>query len=61
VLDGLKIEVDFVVNNAVLQYDVVALRDFPPERFAMMLRIVLETPFRIVRATLAGIYEKRDA
>src|SRR5918999_3863759 len=57
VLDSLQVEVDIVVNNAGLQY-VAAIEDFPPERFSMMLRIMLEAPFRIVRAALPGMYEK---
>ncbi len=55
-LDGLKVEAD-VVNNAGLQH-VAAVEDFPPERFSMILRIMLEAPFRIVRAALPGMYEK---
>jgi 3-hydroxybutyrate dehydrogenase len=57
VLDGLKIEADVVVNNAGLQH-VAAVQDFPPERFSMILRVMLEAPFRIVRAALPGMYEK---
>src|SRR5215207_8419955 len=57
VLDGLKIEADVVVNNAGLQH-VAAVQDFPPERFSMILRVMLEAPFRIVAAALLGMYEK---
>src|ERR671915_147967 len=57
VLDGLKVEADVVVNNAGLQH-VAAVEDFPPERFSMILRVMLEAPFRIVRTTLPGMYEK---
>jgi 3-hydroxybutyrate dehydrogenase len=57
VLDGLKIEADVVVNNAGLQH-VAAVQDFPPERFSMILRVMLEAPFRIVRLALPGMYEK---
>jgi 3-hydroxybutyrate dehydrogenase len=57
VLDGLKIEADVVVNNAGLQH-VAAVEEFPPERFSMILRVMLEAPFRIVRAALPGMYEK---
>jgi len=58
VLDGLHIEADIVVNNAGLQH-VAAVEDFPPERFSMMLRIMLEAPFRLVRSALPGMYEKQ--
>ena len=57
VLDGLKIEADVVLNNAGLQH-VAAVQDFPPERFSMILRVMLEAPFRIVGAALPGMYEK---
>ena len=57
VLDALKIEADVVVNNAGLQH-VAAMEDFPPERFSMILRVMLEAPFRIVRKALPGMYEK---
>ncbi len=58
-LDGLRIEADIVVNNAGLQH-VAAVEDFPPERFSMMLRIMLEAPpFRLVRSALPGMYEKQ--
>jgi 3-hydroxybutyrate dehydrogenase len=57
VLDGLRVEADIVVNNAGLQY-VAALEEFPPERFSMILRVMLEAPFRIVRSALPGMYEK---
>ena len=57
VLDSINVEADVVVNNAGLQH-VAAVEDFPPERFSMILRIMLEAPFRIVRSALPGMYEK---
>src|SRR5918912_2790712 len=57
VLDSLQVGADIVVNNAGVQY-VAAVEDFPPERFSMMLRIMLEAPFRLVRAALPGMHEK---
>ena len=48
---------DIVVNNAGLQH-VAAVEEFPPERFSMILRIMLEAPFRIVQKALPGMYEK---
>ena len=56
-LDGLNVEADIVVNNAGLQH-VAAIEDFPPERFSMILRLMLEAPFRIVRKALPHMYEK---
>jgi 3-hydroxybutyrate dehydrogenase len=57
VLDSLEIEADVVVNNAGLQH-VAAIEEFPPEKFATILRIMLEAPFRIVQKALPGMYEK---
>ncbi len=57
VLDGLEIEADIVVNNAGLQH-VAAVEDFPPERFTLLLRVMLEAPFRLARKALPGMYEK---
>src|SRR5215218_863527 len=48
---------DIVVNNAGLQH-VAPVEDFPPDRFALILRIMLEAPFRLVRAALPHMYEQ---
>ncbi len=34
------------------------IEEFPPELFSLMLRIMLEAPFRIVRMALPKMYEK---
>jgi 3-hydroxybutyrate dehydrogenase len=57
VLDGLEVDAEIVVNNAGLQH-VAAVEEFPPERFSMILRVMLEAPFRIVQKALPGMYEK---
>ena len=57
VLDDLEVEADIVVNNAGLQH-VAAVEEFPPERFSMILRVMLEAPFRIVQKALPRMYEK---
>ncbi len=57
VLDSLQVEADVLVNNAGVQH-IAAIEDFPPERFSMILRVMLEAPFRLVRALLPGMYEK---
>jgi 3-hydroxybutyrate dehydrogenase len=57
VLDSLEVDADIVVNNAGMQH-VAAVEDFPPERFSMIVRIMLEAPFRIVQKALPGMYEK---
>lgn len=56
-LDSLDVEADIVVNNAGLQH-VAAVEEFPPERFSLILRIMLEAPFRILQKALPGMYEK---
>ncbi len=57
VLNSLEFEADIVVNNAGLQH-VAAVEEFPPEKFSMILRVMLEAPFRIVQKALPGMYEK---
>lgn len=57
VLNNLEIDADIVVNNAGLQH-VAPIEEFPPERFSMLLRVMLEAPFRLVRAALPGMYER---
>ena len=56
-LDALEVEADIVVNNAGLQH-VAAIEEFPPERFSLILRVMLEAPFRIVQKALPGMYER---
>jgi 3-hydroxybutyrate dehydrogenase len=56
-LDALEVEADIVVNNAGLQH-VAAIEEFPPERFSLIVRLMLEAPFRIVRKALPGMYER---
>ena len=48
---------DVVVNNAGLQH-VAAVEDFPPDRFALILRVMLEAPFQLVRAALPHMYDR---
>ena len=57
VLDGLEVDADIVVNNAGMQH-VAAVEEFPPERFSMIVRIMLEAPFRIVQKALPRMYEE---
>src|SRR5690606_21140638 len=49
--------VDIVVNNAGVQ-TVCPVHEFPPERFSMMVKLMLEAPFRIVRAALPHMYAR---
>ncbi|WP_329199047.1 3-hydroxybutyrate dehydrogenase [Streptomyces sp. NBC_01435] len=57
VVDTLPADVDIVVNNAGLQH-VAPVHAFPPDRFALIQRVMVETPFRILRRTLPGMYER---
>lgn len=50
-------DVDIIVNNAGIQH-VAPIEDFPPEVFARILRLMVEAPFRLVRAALPGMYER---
>src|SRR5918994_993358 len=56
-LDALEVEADIVVNNAGLQH-VAPVEEFPPERFSLIIRLMLEAPFRIVQKALPGMYEE---
>jgi 3-hydroxybutyrate dehydrogenase len=48
---------DIVVNNAGLQH-VAPVHQFPPDTFSQLLKVMLESPFRIVRAALPGMYAR---
>jgi 3-hydroxybutyrate dehydrogenase len=54
-VDALPAEVDLLVNNAGLQH-VAPVHEFDPQRFSLILRIMLEAPFRLARRTLPHMY-----
>jgi 3-hydroxybutyrate dehydrogenase len=56
-LAGLELDVDILVNNAGVQH-VAPVQDFPPDRFAFILRLMLEAPFLLTRASLPHMYER---
>lgn len=56
-VDRLDVPADIVVNNAGLQH-VAPIEEFPPERFSLILRVMLEAPFRIVRRVLPHMYAR---
>jgi 3-hydroxybutyrate dehydrogenase len=56
-LDGVDLAADILVNNAGFQH-VAPVEEFPPERFAAMLALMVEAPFRLARAVLPGMYER---
>ncbi|HEY6934754.1 MAG TPA: 3-hydroxybutyrate dehydrogenase [Marmoricola sp.] len=53
--DGLP--VDILVNNAGIQH-VSPLEEFPPDRFDLIVRLMLLAPFRFVRAALPHMYDR---
>ena len=57
VVDRLPADVDVLVNNAGVQH-VAPVHEFPPERFSFILRLMLESPFRLVRRVLPHMYEQ---
>jgi len=56
-LDDVSLDVDILVNNAGIQ-TVAPLPDFDPERFRFMQRLMVESPFLLIRAALPGMYAK---
>jgi 3-hydroxybutyrate dehydrogenase len=56
-VDRLDLAVDVLVNNAGIQH-VAPIHEFPPDRFSFILRLMLESPFRLVRGALPHMYEQ---
>lgn len=56
-LDQVARSVDVLVNNAGLQH-VAPIEDFPPDRFRLILAVMLEAPFLLTRAAVPGMYER---
>ncbi|NMR19109.1 3-hydroxybutyrate dehydrogenase [Cellulomonas fimi] len=54
-VDALPGDVDILVNNAGVQH-VSPVHEFPPERFSFILRLMLESPFRLARLVLPHMY-----
>jgi 3-hydroxybutyrate dehydrogenase len=50
-------DVDILVNNAGIQY-VSPVEEFPPEKFAAIVALMLVAPFRLARAVLPGMYSR---
>jgi 3-hydroxybutyrate dehydrogenase len=57
VVDTLDLTADILVNNAGLQH-VAPVHEFPPEEFARIQRLMVETPFRLARRLLPGMYAR---
>jgi 3-hydroxybutyrate dehydrogenase len=56
-VDALPAAVDVLVNNAGLQH-VAPVHEFDPERFSLILRVMLEAPFRLARIALPHMYDQ---
>ena len=56
-LADLRLDVDILVNNAGIPH-VSPIENFAPERLSIMLRLMLEAPFLLIRAALPGMYER---
>ena len=56
-LEALTLDVDILVNNAGIQR-VSPITDFDPEAFRLLIRLMLESPFLLIRAALPGMYAK---
>jgi 3-hydroxybutyrate dehydrogenase len=56
-LGALHLDVDILVNNAGIQH-VRPIEEFEPDMFRLLLTIMLEAPFLLVRAALPGMYER---
>ena len=56
-LADLALEADILVNNAGIQH-VRPIEEFEPDRFSLILRLMVESPFLLIRAVLPGMYER---
>ncbi|HET7305955.1 MAG TPA: 3-hydroxybutyrate dehydrogenase [Segeticoccus sp.] len=56
-LAELRLEADILVNNAGVQH-VAPVHEFPPDRLALILRVMLEAPFLLSRAALPHMYAR---
>jgi 3-hydroxybutyrate dehydrogenase len=56
-IDALDLDADIIVNNAGIQH-VAPIEEFPPEMFSLILRLMVEAPFRLVRRSLPRMYAR---
>ncbi|MGB3356169.1 MAG: 3-hydroxybutyrate dehydrogenase [Mycobacterium sp.] len=54
-LEELQLQTDILVNNAGVQ-SINEIAEFPPERFRMMMALMVETPFLLIRAALPHMF-----
>jgi 3-hydroxybutyrate dehydrogenase len=56
-LETATVDTDILVNNAGIQR-INPIEEFAPEDFRLMLRLMLESPFLLIRAALPGMYQR---
>ena len=56
-LEDLVLDVDILVNNVGIQR-ISPIEQFDPEHFRLMLRLMVESPFLLIRACLPGMYRR---
>ncbi|RJN33037.1 3-hydroxybutyrate dehydrogenase [Nesterenkonia natronophila] len=56
-LEELSLDADILVNNAGIQH-VSPVQEFDPQRWRLMHRLMVESPFLLIRAALPGMYER---
>ncbi|MEE6164080.1 MULTISPECIES: 3-hydroxybutyrate dehydrogenase [unclassified Mycolicibacterium] len=54
-LEGLRLDCDILVNNAGVQ-SINPIDAFPPDKFRMLLALMVEAPFLLIRAALPHMY-----
>ncbi|MDV3128732.1 3-hydroxybutyrate dehydrogenase [Mycobacterium sp. 21AC1] len=57
-LETLQLDCDILVNNAGVQ-SINPIEEFPPEKFRMLLALMVEVPFLLIRAALPHMYAQR--
>ncbi|WP_300343686.1 3-hydroxybutyrate dehydrogenase [Nesterenkonia sp.] len=56
-LEDLRLDTDILVNNAGVQR-VAPIHEFDPEAWRLIHRLMVESPFLLIRAALPGMYER---
>ncbi|MGV8877092.1 MAG: 3-hydroxybutyrate dehydrogenase [Rhodoglobus sp.] len=56
-LGELSLDIDILVNNAGIQH-VSPIESFDPATFSLILKLMVEAPFLLVRAALPGMYQR---
>jgi len=54
-LEDLQLETDILINNAGVQ-NISKIEEFSPEKFRMMMTLMVEAPFLLIRAALPHMY-----